>query len=144
MKSLCTMSAVITDVTQGAPWDLQVIELGDTHTVTECYAEEVKQHCKVTFSVSLLVTVIICNTLKAMAFIMILALPSFKPLITVGDAICSLLKHPDPETGDTRLASSDASINRKRIPYSTAPWKPHRCHWFCGASSRQWTVWTSV
>ena len=148
MKPLCTMSDVITNVTQGAPWDLPsdlpVAEFADSHTVTECCAEEVKQHCKVTFSVPLLVTVIICNTLKAVAFIMNLALPSFKPLITVGDAICSLLKDPDPETGDIGLGSSDTRINRKGIPYSTAPWKSHRCHWFCGASSRQWIVWTSV
>lgn len=146
MNSLCTMSSVIDNVTSKAPWDLAVEDstgpLGST--VTGCYAEEVTQHCKVTFNVPLLVTVVICNTLKAMAFIMILALPSFKPLITVGDAICSLLKDPDPETGDVRLGGSKTRISRKGIPYSTAPWKSERCHWFCGASSRQWIVWTSV
>ena len=148
MDSMCTMSSVIDNVTSKAPWNLAVKDsnepLGSYHPVTGCYAEEVPQHCKVTFNLPLLVMVIICNALKAGAFIMILLLPSFKPLITVGDAICSLLKDPDPETGDIGIGRSETRINRKRIPYSTAPWKSHRCHWFCGASSRQWTVWTSV
>lgn len=148
MNHACFISSVITNVTTGAPWNLVVEDsnrpFGSSHTVTECYAQEVVQHCRVTFNVPLLITVIICNTLKAVAFIVILALPSFRPLITVGDAICSLLKHPDPETGEFELDGSGTRTNRKQIPYSTAPWKSHRCHWFCGASSRQWIVWTSV
>ena len=148
MDSICLMTDVINNVTNKAPWNLPVMDpdgqFGSYHAVTECYAEELTQHCKVTFDLPLLVIVVICNTLKAVAFIMILALPSFKPLITVGDAICSLLKDPDPETDDVGLGRSETLVDKKRIPYSTAPWKYHRCHWFCGASSWQWTVWILV
>ena len=63
-----------------------------------CLAEPRKEHCKVNISVSLLWIVVVCNTLKTLSLLTVALSASFEPLATVGDAISSYLRRPDPST----------------------------------------------
>lgn len=109
--------------------------------VQYCLAESIESHCKVTFNVFMLLVSVVCNALKTATFLFLLLLPGFKPLITVGDAIASFLTYPDPVTArvGAPTISQDGSWTP---PILSKPWKPQRCHWFCGASLRQWTIGT--
>lgn len=107
--------------------------------VKYCLAESIEPHCKVTFNVFMLVISVMCNAAKAAAFLLILLLPGFKPLITVGDAIASFLTYPDLATASAG-APAIAEDGSWLPPILSTPWKPQRCRWFCGASIRQWFI----
>ncbi len=109
--------------------------------VKYCLAESIEAHCKVTFNVFMLFISVICNAAKLAVFLLILLLPGFRPLITIGDAIASFLTYPDPVTARIG-APAVAEDGSWTPPILSTPWKPQRCHWFCGASLRQWCVGT--
>lgn len=113
----------------------------DPAFVKYCLAESMEAHCKVTFIVFMLFISVICNAAKLAVFLLILLLPGFKPLITVGDAIASFLTYPDPVTARFG-APAIAEDGSWRPPILSTPWKPQRCHWFCAASLRQWFIGT--
>ena len=123
--------------------DFYYSESDDSFQVSRCRVERFVPHCKVTFSIYILLIVIVCNALKALALCLVLFLPSFTPLITVGDAVSSFLSHPDPTTeGCGILGPATTRDSSGNHPYASKPWKPTRCRCFCGASSRQWTIGT--
>jgi len=67
--------------------------------ISHCYSLPSEEHCKLQFSVTLTYTVVALNLVKAV--IMFICAFSWKeeaPLLTVGDAICSFLEHPDKST----------------------------------------------
>ncbi|KAL9122400.1 MAG: hypothetical protein Q9187_001037, partial [Circinaria calcarea] len=66
--------------------------------VDYCLAEASSPICTVSLSRPLLVVVIVCNAIKLICLASTLALTSFEPLITVGDAIASFISDPDPTT----------------------------------------------
>ena len=108
-------------------------------TVQYCLAEAIEPQCEVTFNVFMLLIAVICNALKAAVFILVLFLPGFRPLITVGDAIASFLTQPDVVT--TRVGAPAIANDGSWTPLVLSKaWKPQRCHWFCGASLRQWLL----
>ena len=116
-------------------------ESDDLFQVSRCRVERFVPHCKVTFSVYTLLIVVVCNALKALTLILVLFLPGFTPLITVGDAVSSFLSHSDPTTdGCGILGPATTRGSTGNHPYVSKSWKPTRCRRFCGASSRQWTV----
>ena len=118
-------------------------EPDNSFQVSRCRVERFVPHCKVTLSVYILLIVVACNALKALALSLVLFLPGFTPLITVGDAVSSFLSHPDSTTkGCGILGPATTRDSTGNHPYVSKPWKPTRCRWFCGASSRQWAVGT--
>lgn len=129
------------DIVETKKW--QIVTDSDTSYkrgfVKYCLAEPTEPHCKVTFNVFMLFTSVICNAAKLAVFLLILLLPGFKPLITVGEAFASFLTYPDPVTARIG-APAVAKDGSWTPPILSTPWKPQRCHWFCGASPRQWCV----
>ena len=136
--SLCTQGAQGCDPTWRDNSDFGSIQ---PVVAQYCLAESIKPHCKVTFNVFMLLIAVVCNAVKAAAFLVLLLLPDFKPLITVGDAVASFLTVPDNATA--RIGAPTIAEDGSWIPTSLSkPWKPQRCHWFCGASLRQWMIGT--
>ena len=69
--------------------------------VDHCLAEPVQEHCKLQFSSDLLAIVIVFNFLKCLAIVMAIWALQEKPLLTIGDAISTFLRHPDDKTQNT-------------------------------------------
>lgn len=64
-----------------------------------CLIEQVKESCKLQFSFSIAVTVVVSNFIKAVCMTLTLLLyRRHAALVTIGDAVASFLDNPDPET----------------------------------------------
>ena len=64
-------------------------------TIDHCLIRTASQQCNVEFSVYLMAIVIICNAIKLSCFSACLLMKSYRPLITIGDAICSFMSTSD-------------------------------------------------
>ena len=136
-QSNCTTSGIISS----GEWNLAIAaNANDSNAIVlYCLAEKIEPQCRVTFNVLMLFICVICNALKLISFLLILFLPGFKPIVTVGDAIASFLTYPDSVTAyvGAPIMSKDRSWTP---PVLLRSWKPQRCHWFCGASFRRWSI----
>ena len=81
--------------------------------VQYCLAEETTSSCTIQMSVPIMILVIIFNALKALIFLTAIKTRSFKPLITLGDALASFLEKPDEHT--RRLGPVSADEIRARV-----------------------------
>ena len=77
-----------------------------------CLAKTFPPRCKVQISTTILSTVIACNIVKIICLALTAISRNFEPLVTVGDAISSFLKHPEPLT--SRLGPLSIIQVRKR------------------------------
>ena len=82
-------------------------------TVQYCLVEETTSLCTIQMSVPIMIPVIIFNALKALIFLSAIKTRSFKPLITLGDALASFLEKPDEHT--CRLGPVSADEIRARL-----------------------------
>jgi hypothetical protein len=72
--------------------------------VSHCIVEQVEEACKLRFSFSIALAVIAANLVKVICIAGTLIIyRKHDALITLGDAICSFLDKPDPETRDRCL-----------------------------------------
>ncbi|KAL8976226.1 MAG: hypothetical protein Q9205_007726 [Flavoplaca limonia] len=62
--------------------------------VSHCLAQEVEQHCTLSFHVPIMIAVIICNIVKLGCIVGMIWRTEPTPLITVGDAVASFLDDP--------------------------------------------------
>jgi hypothetical protein len=61
-------------------------------------------------------------------------------LVTIGDAVASFLKDPDPTTEGICL-STKMDIQKKKWKLQTAkPWAPKKHFWFRAASVKRWLI----
>jgi len=99
--------------------------------VSYCLAEPVEGRCRIGISNTVLLIVTLCVLIKAIqCFIVLRKLVlthGAHPLITLGDAIESLLRNPDPVTEDMCTLSRDdvvqaASESRKHLPGYKSVW----------------------
>jgi hypothetical protein len=63
-----------------------------------CYSEVVEEQCEYTANLPIVVVVMVCNLLKAIAMLFVACWLGGRPLTTVGDAIASFLERSDPTT----------------------------------------------
>jgi hypothetical protein len=93
--------------TQGSNWSLPECTCSNNECILErafvqdCLAQpagDFDVQCTISISLNLLIAVIVCNALKAICFICTLRATSFRPLVTVGDAVASFMDRPDPTT----------------------------------------------
>ncbi|KAL8685755.1 MAG: hypothetical protein Q9218_007560 [Villophora microphyllina] len=107
--------------------------------VDYCLSQPVKEHCRLQFSLALLVMVIICNATKALCMILMIYQNDSEPLVTLGDAVASFLDGPDPTTRDNCTATKHRFMNRtwgKQL----RSWETEKLRWFNGASRKRWLV----
>ena len=71
---------------------------GEEVEIRGCKSELTNEKCKVQFSLGIMIVVICCNLIKACAMIMTIVRSREPTLITLGDAIDSFLRIPDPTT----------------------------------------------
>lgn len=128
------------------------------YTVDHCLVRLAPQNCQVDLSVNLMITVIVCNAIKLGCFLMCLSIKEHKPLVTVGDAVCSFLAHPDPTTvGLGPVSSRDVRhgawtvhreavvIAKQRLPdqnlvFPGQPWEDKRHRYYAAVGAGRWVA----
>lgn len=79
----------------GCVWVAEgVKELGGCTPISHCSATEANQHCSLSFSIPIMVVVIICNIIKLGSMTVLIWKMDSSPLVTLGDAISSFLDNP--------------------------------------------------
>lgn len=124
----------------------EAVDNAQTLTVAEypidyCLVQEVDEECMLQFSLPIMFIVIICNLIKTACMIWVAFEGGPRPLVTVGDAIASFLKEPDPTTKNICLADKDFFRLRKGGWQATSlTWRPKRHRWYRAASMKRWLV----
>lgn len=116
--------------------------------VQYCLSEQVEEHCKIQFSIAIMIFVICCNCIKMVCMVWIIRKRGSEPLVTLGDAIASFLDTPDQMTLNACLAGQDDFCNNSRLgqpllrSWDVAPvtYIPRRRFWFSAASKDRWSV----
>ena len=70
-----------------------------------------EEHCKVQFSVMIMIVVCLCNLAKTLVMGYVFWQQPVEPLVTLGDALRSFLNNPDPTTDGSCLAGEDRFID---------------------------------
>lgn len=109
-------------------------------TVSYCLSQTHEEHCKLQFSVQILVAVIICNAIKCAAMFCVAWHHRETTFITFGDAIASWLDNPDPATAG-RCSEGIRSAARKPNGHQAPQPQPIRLathRWKHGVSIKRW------
>ncbi|KAG0635401.1 hypothetical protein HOY80DRAFT_1093571 [Tuber brumale] len=95
----CNPSDLVSNVTSGVPWRVR-LSTGSEVEISGCKSEMTPkpEKCKVQFSLGIMIAVICCNFVKACSMIMAVVKSREPTLVTLGDAVDSFLRIPDPTT----------------------------------------------
>ncbi|TPX18423.1 uncharacterized protein E0L32_011664 [Thyridium curvatum] len=100
--------------------------------------------CDLSLNGSLLAVVVLLNIITILATTAILFRSSFRPLVTIGDAIASFLEDPDHTTeGSCLMTKADVLQNRWGLG-EAKHWQSRRHFWFRSASVLRWLSWGVV
>lgn len=142
-------------ITQNQSWTMPTIPTPEDFKATTvprpltdvqyCLAQPSNAVCSVNLERALLITVIACNAVKVLCFILTLIVASLHQLITVGDALKSFSKNPDPVTKvagplsylDVPHARWGVQSFNKLQPKE---WNGLRPRWFQAAGYPRWIV----
>jgi hypothetical protein len=120
--------------------------LHSTAPIAYCLSERLPDVCKVQSSLQILIIVVILNAFKAFLMFYIAFAVRESPILTIGDAVASFLREPDPATTDMCLASKEHFSNQGRGTGSwlqgASPYIARRQRMFVTASRLRW--WLSV
>lgn len=105
-----------------------------------CLSVPVEEHCKIQFSLAIMIAVIVCNLIKTICMSMIAWNRGPEPLVTLGDAIASFLDRPDVTTEGGCIAARRQFEKSKSWNLLSSRWDPRRLRWFRAASRRRWVV----
>jgi len=117
-------------------------EMGN-QTVEYCLSETVPDHCRLQFSVPIMIAVIICNFIKLICITLTIWKSDFT-LVTLGDAISSFLETPDPASKGMCTATKK-EIQDGWWPVSNRPrrWLNKRTFWYEAVGFQRW-LWSNV
>ncbi len=127
---------------QGCDWSTQAERTNDWtvggYPISYCLSEPLEEKCELQFSLSILLTIIICNLVKIICMFLCSKVTDLEsqPLVTLGDAVASFLKTPDRATAGLCLSQgSNFSYYLNRGP---RPWRLKKRFWFAAASILRW------
>lgn len=141
------LSTVRSDINNGE-WSVGDPESRTRYTVQYCMAMKKPQHCKLQYSFPLTMVVIVFNIVKTSVLLYMWLGISEVPLLTIGDAIASFLRRPDPCTrtgclltgAEVRSIDWRTSATRKQeIIHGLKIFNGKQKRWGSAASSRRWT-----
>lgn len=115
--------------------------------VDYCLAEKARQFCKLQYSFPLTMVVITFNLVKSAILCYMWFGMKEAPILTIGDAIASFLRRPDPYTkggclllnreAESKFRSSSASIKRYPL-HEPRKYVRKRRRWGSAVSTRRW------
>lgn len=103
-----------------------------------CLSKSVEEHCKLQFSLAIMIVVIICNLIKTVCMSIIAWKQDPEPLVTLRDAIASFLDRPDVTTEGKCMVGKPRFENSRSWDLLLCRWDPKRLHWWRAASKRRW------
>ena len=125
--------------------DKQWSENGDN--ILYCLSQTVDEHCKVQFSVGMMVVVIVCNVVKVVCMLWIAKQrDDMEPLTTLGDAIASFLDEPDTTTNGHCLANSKTFLTMRGWSETSTRYRPRKgcMRWYTAASPPRWILTNTI
>ena len=142
MENYCNMS----DLNKHPQsWSMGVIPAYESNedipvSIDYCLAQKVEEHCKLQFSLAIMLIVILCNLVKTICIGMIAWKRDWRPLVTLGDALASFLDRPDLTTEGNCLVER-ARFESQEV-WSRAPsrWEKRPSRWHRTASRRRWLL----
>ena len=105
-----------------------------------CLSKRVREHCKLQFSLTIILVVIVCNMIKTVCMAMISWKQDPEPLVTLGDAIASFLDRPDVTTKRNCIAGRTRFEDANYRGILVSRWHTQHLRWFRAASRKRWIV----
>ena len=110
------------------------------HWLQYCLSVPAEEHCKLQFSLAIMIVVIICNLIKTVCMSTIAWKQDPEPLVTLGDAIASFLDRPDVTTRGNCIAGKARFEKSKSWDSLSRRWDSESWLFFRAASPRRWVV----
>jgi hypothetical protein len=115
--------------------------------ISYCLSLVVPSRCSLQIHLWLLLTVVVCNIIKLVCFILTLKEQRDTPLVTVGDAVGSFLSSPHPSVDGMCLLSEDALIGALKYDTENPGPRPVQCQakplrYYESISFIRWTIYS--
>lgn len=137
----CDPSGIIANFQHWPPMYTPPALANDTHAYVQyCLSKSEEAHCKLQFSLAIMVVVMICNLIKTICMSLIAWKQDPEPLVTLGDAIASFLDRPDLITEGHCIVGKTRFEDSRSWDLILSRWDPKRLRWFRAASRRRWLV----
>lgn len=137
---MCNPSDLTSNVASGLPWLIK-LGRGEEVEISGCKSEITKERCKVQFSLGIMIVVICCNLVKAGCMVTTVARSREPTLVTLGDAIDSFLRIPDPTTVGICFADQEFIKRVWRHGWKARPrqWKQKQMQrWWTSVGETRW------
>lgn len=126
---------------EGEPGDFTSWDFSTNETrIQYCLSRRVEEHCRLQFSLVIMIVVIMCNLIKTVCMSIIAWKQDSEPLVTLGDAIASFLDRPDVTTEGNCIVGKNRFEHSGSWGLLVSRWDPKRLRWFRAASQRRWLV----
>ena len=136
----CNPGTLTSNVTGGLPWRVR-LTTGEEVEISGCKSERTAEKCKVQFSLGIMTIVICCNLVKACSMIMAVVRSREPTLVTLGDAVDSFLRTPDPTTMEICFADRWFVKREWKRGWRSGPrqWKQKEVQrWWTSVSKTRW------
>lgn len=134
-------------IAYGQNWTIQFAQSSEPRTgnyidagIQYCLSKQVEEHCKIQFSLPIMISVIICNLIKTICMSIVVWKQDPEPLVTLGDALASFLDWPDLTTEGNCIGGKNRFEDRRSWRLLLSNWDPKPLRWFRAASLRRWLV----
>ena len=105
-----------------------------------CLSVPTEEHCKLQFSLAIMIVVIVCNLIKTVCMSTIAWKQDAEPLVTLGDAVASFMDRPDVTTKGNCIAGNTQFQKSRSWESLSRKWDSKSLLFFRAASSRRWIV----
>ena len=136
----CGSDKPTTNLTSGFSWRVKLETVGEVE-IAGCKSEVTDEKCKVQFSLDIMIVVICCNLVKACSMIMAVFRSREPTLVTLGDAVDSFLRVPDPTTMGVCFADRQFIEREWMHGWRAGPrqWKQNGAQrWWTSVSKTRW------
>ncbi|PUU72168.1 hypothetical protein B9Z19DRAFT_1172619 [Tuber borchii] len=138
----CDTNKPVANLTSGLPWRMNFSTAGVVD-IAGCKSEITDEKCKVEFSLEIMIVVICCNLVKACCMITAVVRSQEPTLVTLGDAVDSFLRAPDPTTKGMCFADREFIKGEWKHEWKTRPrkWKKKGLQrWWTSVGRTRWVT----